>query len=229
MEDVQMSGKQLISGYNPNIYIYIPFSTALVTYGIFAVTMTSGTMEATRVEIDELYIRVNKNFSVPEVSLMIKSILTAFHKEDDYELIVPLELLRHSQKIQQIFNIVMGSIAGISLLVGGIGIMNIMLATVTERTREIGIRRALGARKIDIIKQFLTETIVLSSIGGLLGLGLGIIGAKIIVSFTPWSTIITLWSLILSFSISCFTGIIFGIYPAQKAANMNPVEALRYE
>jgi putative ABC transport system permease protein len=126
-------------------------------------------------------------------------------------------------------NLVLGAIAAISLIVGGIGIMNIMLASVTERTREIGIRRALGAKKRDIIVQFLIETVILSGSGGLIGVVLGILIPVCISLFSPMVTIITFWSPILAFSISALVGIIFGIYPALRAAEMDPVEALRHE
>jgi putative ABC transport system permease protein len=127
------------------------------------------------------------------------------------------------------WNIVLGSIAGISLLVGGIGIMNIMLATVTERTREIGIRRALGATKRAISAQFLVETMLLSSTGGVLGVIVGITIPTIVSLMTELDTVISLWSVLLSFGISVGIGIVFGWYPAQRAAAMDPIEALRHE
>ena len=142
---------------------------------------------------------------------------------------VPLDLLQRAERTKQIFNIVLGSIAAISLLVGGIGIMNIMLATVTERTREIGIRRALGAKKKDIMTQFLIETVMLSGAGGLLGVALGIAIPVIITHFAGMKTVIEFWAPAMAFSISVMTGVLFGIYPAFRAADMNPVEALRHE
>jgi putative ABC transport system permease protein len=144
-------------------------------------------------------------------------------------MVVPIELLRQAERTKQIFSIVLGSIAGISLLVGGIGIMNIMLASVTERTREIGIRRALGARQVDIVVQFLIETILLSGAGGILGVVLGLAIPTAISHLAGVATIIQPWAPTLAFSISVFTGIAFGIYPAKRAAKMNPVEALRHE
>ena len=125
--------------------------------------------------------------------------------------------------------ILLGSIAAISLIVGGIGIMNIMLASVTERTREIGIRRALGAKRRDIILQFLIETVILSGTGGLLGVALGILIPVLISQFTDMKTIVTPWAPGVAFSISALVGVVFGIYPALRAADMNPVEALRHE
>jgi putative ABC transport system permease protein len=160
---------------------------------------------------------------------IIRETLQRFHKEDDYEIIVPLQLLSQARQTKRIFNIVLGSIAAISLLVGGIGIMNIMLATVTERTREIGIRRALGAKRSDIITQFLMETILLSGCGGTVGLLLGILLPFLISHFAGMETIIRLWSLICAFGISILIGLIFGLYPAYRAAVMNPITALRHE
>ncbi len=138
-------------------------------------------------------------------------------------------MLEEIKRNARMFSLVLGTIAAISLLVGGIGIMNIMLASVTERTREIGIRRALGAKKNDIIVQFLSETVVLSLIGGIVGLGVGIALPLLIEFFTGMKVIFTLWSLVLAFTISAMVGVVFGIYPASRAANMDPIEALRHE
>ena len=159
----------------------------------------------------------------------ISSLLQRFHEESDFELIVPLQLLREAEAAKRMFNIVLGSIAAISLLVGGIGIMNIMLATVTERTREIGVRRALGAKKKDIVAQFLIETVVLSIGGGLIGVCIGMLVPVFVQYFTSMQTIITPWSVALAFGISGLTGIAFGIYPASQAAELDPIEALRHE
>ena len=144
-------------------------------------------------------------------------------------MIVPLELLRQKEETARIFNIVLGSIAVISLLVGGIGIMNVMLATVTERTREIGVRRALGARKSHIVKQFLVEAVVLSIGGGLLGVVLGLLIPKLVTALSGSLTIVRPDHVALSFGISAVVGVTFGLYPAWRAANMDPVEALRHE
>ena len=144
-------------------------------------------------------------------------------------MIVPYDLLLQAQRSAQVFSFVLGAIAFISLLVGGIGIMNIMLATVTERTREIGIRRALGAKRRDITQQFLIETIVLSGIGGLLGVVIGVNVPQLIVRFSAIKAYVTLNSVLLSFGISVAVGIVFGLYPALRAARMDPIEALRHE
>ena len=142
---------------------------------------------------------------------------------------MPLELLLRAEETKRIFSIVLGSIAGISLLVGGIGIMNVMLATVTERTREIGIRRALGARRSHIVTQFLVETVVLSGCGGIAGVAVGLAIPMGIERFSDMKTIVTPGAPVLAFGISVATGVIFGLYPAWRAAHMDPVEALRHE
>ena len=161
---------------------------------------------------------------------VIDTLLKRLHEDKkDYRIVVPLELLRQAKRTQRIFSIVLGSIATISLIVGGIGIMNIMLATVSERTREIGIRRALGAKKRDIIIQFLSETLILTLSGGLLGIALGSLLPMLVTHFGRMPTIITGSSLLLAFGISGAVGIIFGMFPAYRAANMDPIESLRHE
>jgi putative ABC transport system permease protein len=159
----------------------------------------------------------------------VQTLLTRFHKKNDYEIVVPLELMRQAKDLQRIFTIVLGSIAAISLLVGGIGIMNIMMATVSERTREIGIRRALGAKKRDIVFQFLSETLILTLAGGMLGIVLGSAIPYFVTQFGRMRTAITGGSLLLAFGISAAVGITFGLYPAYRAANMDPIESLRHE
>ena len=209
--------------------IYIPLSTARSRFGELLVKTSSGSRSAERVELHRLIIRMSDPKSVIAGEAQIQHLLTHFHDKIDFELIVPLQLLREAEATKRMFNIVLGSIAAISLIVGGIGIMNIMLATVTERTREIGIRRALGAKRKDIISQFLIETIVLSIGGGIIGVALGIVVPVCVSYFTEMKTIITLWSVFLAFGISALTGIIFGIYPASQAAKLDPIDALRQE
>jgi putative ABC transport system permease protein len=181
------------------------------------------------VQLHEVTIKVTSLQSVGGVADALRTLLEKTHKKKDYEIVVPLELLRRAERTKQIFNIVLGSIAAISLLVGGIGIMNIMLASVTERTREIGIRRALGARRHDIIAQFLIEAVLLSGAGGLIGVLLGVSIPFIVTYAAGMKTIVTLWSPLLAFTISALVGVVFGSYPAIRAASMDPVEALRHE
>jgi putative ABC transport system permease protein len=160
---------------------------------------------------------------------MIKRVFEHGHQKLDYEVKVPLRALELAKQKERNRKITLGFIAGISLLVGGIGIMNIMLATVTERTREIGIRRALGARQRHIALQFLVETVGLSTVGGVFGVFLGVSGAVLITKFADWETIISVWSVAVSFGLSVLVGIFFGMYPAISAAKLDPIEALRYE
>jgi putative ABC transport system permease protein len=148
---------------------------------------------------------------------------------DDFVLVVPERLLQQSRKTQRIFNIVMGAIASISLLVGGIGIMNIMLASVLERTSEIGLRRAIGARQSDISRQFVVEAVAISLSGAVMGIGFGYGISQLVSSYSGWPTIITPFSILLSVGVSATVGCIFGIYPARQAARISPIEALRYE
>jgi putative ABC transport system permease protein len=211
-----------------NSSVLIPITTAQFRFGETIIDMSEG-IKMEKVQLHQIIVKVNNVADVIPASEMIQSILKKNHKKQDYEMVVPLELLREIEKNARMFSIVLGMIAAISLLVGGIGIMNIMLASVTERTREIGIRRALGAKRRDIVIQFLSETVVLSLCGGILGLGVGIVIPLLIHTFTGMIVIFTAWSLILSFSISAAVGLIFGIYPAYRAANMDPIEALRHE
>ncbi|MBI2841917.1 MAG: ABC transporter permease [Armatimonadetes bacterium] len=179
--------------------------------------------------ITEVIVQVeNDDATVPTASL-VRSVLNRQHRGiRDYEIVIPAELLRQSQQTQRIFNIVMAAIAGISLLVGGIGIMNIMLATVTQRTREIGTRRCVGATRWDIIRQFMLEALVITCLGGLIGIALGVGGAKAISVYAGWRTLVSVQAIVISFGVSAMVGIIFGLYPAVRAAMVDPIEALRY-
>ena len=209
--------------------MFIPLETAKTRYGEILTRQRSGSFEAERVQLHEVTVKVASREQVVNVAEAVKEVMERHHQKKDYDIVVPLELLKRAERTKQIFNIVLGSIAAISLLVGGIGIMNIMLATVTERTREIGIRRALGAKRRDIVTQFLVEAVILSGAGGLLGVALGITIPYAVTYFAQLKTIITLWSPIVAFSISALVGIVFGLYPALRAAEMDPVEALRHE
>ena len=180
--------------------------------------------------VDELVVRVKPANAPAPVAEVVRTLLDRLHAgATDYELVVPDALLEQSRRTQRLFNVVMGSIAGISLLVGGIGIMNIMLATVLERIREIGIRRAVGARKADIRSQFVIESFAISVIGGVAGILIGIFLARIVAAYAGWPTVVTFWSLLLSTGVSVTVGLVSGIYPATRAADLDPIEALRYE
>ncbi len=209
--------------------VYIPLSTSRVRFGEVLIKRAAGSFSAQKVELHRIVVQMRDLPAVETADPQIKRVLGEFHDRNDYEIIVPLELLRQAEATKRRFNIVLGSIAAISLLVGGIGIMNIMLATVTERTREIGIRRALGAKKRDIITQFLVETVVLSIGGGLIGVLVGVAVPFIVSYFTRMVTIVTIFSVLLAFGISGAVGIIFGLYPARAAAELDPIEALRHE
>jgi putative ABC transport system permease protein len=209
--------------------IFIPFETAKQWYGVLQVRQRAGSRDMTEVELHEVVIEVDGPENVSMVAEAARQMLGQFHKNRDYEIVVPLELLARAEETKRIFNIVLGSIAGISLLVGGIGIMNVMLATVTERTREIGIRRALGAKRRHITTQFLVETVVLSVGGGLLGVALGLVIPLVVERFADMRTIVTPGAPFLAFGISAGVGVVFGLYPAWRAAGMDPVEALRHE
>jgi len=210
--------------------IYVPLTTIKNRFGEISLQFSGGSGRSIeRVELQEIIVKVGSMEDVLPTRNILETILSRSHKKNDYQVVVPLELLKQAKQTQRLFSIVLGSIAAISLLVGGIGIMNIMLATVSERTREIGIRRALGARRRDIILQFLSETLLLTFIGGVLGISLGSLVPFLVTRFGQMPTVITGTSLILAFGISGAVGIIFGIYPAYRAANMDPIESLRHE
>ena len=209
--------------------VYVPITTAREWFGETLMKIASGSRDMEKVELHELQVRVDESAMVRAVAGVVRDILDRRHSKPDYDVLVPLELLMRAEATKRIFNIVLGSIAGISLLVGGIGIMNIMLASVTERTREIGIRRALGAKRRDIVVQFLVETVVLSLCGGLAGVALGVAIPAIVTHFSDLRTIVQPFFLVLAFSISGFVGIVFGLYPAWRAAQMDPIDALRHE
>ncbi len=209
--------------------VYIPINVARSYFGDVISRRTAGTHEREMVELHQMIVQVNSIEDVEPTATGIENMLKRFHKKEDYRVSVPLALLRQAEATKRTFNIVLGSIAGISLLVGGIGIMNIMLASVTERTQEIGIRRAIGAKRKQIISQFLIETVVLSIIGGLIGIGLGVLVPSLITYFAGMPTVITLESIVLPLVISFSVGIIFGLYPAVRAAKVDPIVALRHE
>ncbi len=208
---------------------YISIEVARERYGDISNIVTSGSIVREAVQLHQLIVEVDEIENVEAVAAGLERMLRQFHPKGDYRLSVPLGLLREAEATKRRFNIVLGSIAGISLLVGGIGIMNIMLASVTERTREIGIRRAIGATRSQIITQFLIETIVLSTIGGAVGLTLGLTIPWVIEQVAHMPTVVTGYSLALAVGISLAVGLVFGLYPARHAASLDPIEALRHE
>ena len=215
-----------------NFDIYIPLSTERIYFGEYVKkpgSSSRGIGGSNWIKFHRFIVKVKEIKKIIGTSSIIGGILNSTHKKTDYEILVPLQLLKQAEHTKRIFNIVLGSIAAISLLVGGIGIMNIMLATVTERTREIGIRRAIGAKRKDVIYQFLTEAIILSSSGGIIGVIFGITIPRIVTKFSGMTTMVTFWSVFLAFFISVAIGITFGIYPARRAAFLDPIQALRYE
>jgi len=181
-------------------------------------------------EIDGIYLHLASANDSPTDAEIARGILnTTHHDAGDFSIVVPAELLAQQKRTEQLFNTVMVAIASISLLVGGIGIMNIMLAAILERTREIGVRRAVGARQRDIVRQFIVEAVLISFAGGLLGIAVGFAMSELIGWFAGWSTVVTASSILLAFFVSISVGLLFGIYPALKAARLDPVEAIRYE
>ncbi|MGC9326681.1 MAG: ABC transporter permease, partial [Candidatus Hinthialibacter sp.] len=208
---------------------YIPITVARERYGDIFMKRVAGSETREKVELHQIIVQVDSTQNVEMTAKGIEAMLKRFHKKTDYKISVPLTLLRQAEATKRTFNVVLGSIAGISLLVGGIGIMNIMLASVTERTREIGIRRAIGAKKKQIVFQFLIETVVLSTTGGLIGMGIGLLIPWMITILAGMPTVVSAYSLILSLGISMGVGILFGIYPAFRASNLDPIVALRHE
>ena len=210
--------------------VYIPFSTDQKRFGENIVfDRASSNPIAEKVEISQITVSVRETAQVKPTARVVDTLIRDNHRREETTMTVPLDLLEKAEQTQRIFTWVLTAIASISLLVGGIGIMNIMLATVTERTREIGIRRALGARRRDIIWQFLIETTVLSCSGGILGIVLGFGGVWGATHFAGVATLIQPWSPVVAFAISVGVGIVFGLYPARRAAHMNPIQALRHE
>ncbi|MEX2026891.1 MAG: ABC transporter permease [Pirellulaceae bacterium] len=209
--------------------VFIPFATDRVRFGRDVITMRAGSYQAERIDISQVTIAVDNIGNVARTAAAIRSLIDQFHPRQDVAITVPLDLLVKAEESQRMFTMILGAIAGISLLVGGIGIMNIMLATVTERTREIGIRRALGANRRDIATQFLVECLILTSGGGIVGIALGI-GLSIGVAWAlELPTIIPLWSPLVAFGVSAVVGLVSGIVPARRAALLDPIEALRHD
>lgn len=228
-----------------NLDAYIPLTTMEIRIGDRVMKRVGSSWQGEEVQLSQITIGVDTMENVDETAAIIQTLLAKYHTKEDYAVVVPKELLVQAERQRDMFNLLLVVIAGISLLVGGIGIMNIMLSTVTERTREIGIRRALGAKRIHIIFQFIVEAVLLTGVGGMLGVVAGLCCAPLFravrsVVTKYWPDFITedmlqiepqiaTWSVILSFSIAVLSGIVFGVYPAWRAARMDPIEALRHE
>jgi putative ABC transport system permease protein len=201
--------------------VYIPLATYLGRFG------KENPLDS---EIKQITVQIENSKHIMEVSNLIQEILKRHHfNNEDYSIVIPYELLKQEEKERQIYNFLLGAIAAISLIVGGIGIMNIMLATVMERTREIGIRRAIGARKADIMNQFVSEAVAISITGGIIGVFVGVTLSLTVSLFTDVSTYIKLYSIFIAFAFSVIVGISFGYLPAKNAANLKPVDSIRYE
>ena len=219
-----MAGAQNTGGsmQDVNNIIYVPINTFQYRFWDQSSDMKD--------DLDGIDLRLRSNADSVEVAKVVTAVLNSTHHSvQDFSVTIPAALLAQQQRTQTIFTYVMVAIAAISLLVGGIGIMNIVLATVLERTREIGVRRSIGARRVDIVRQFLIESVLISVAGGLLGIAFGFFLALLIARTAEWKTIVTSSSVIIAFGVSVAVGVIFGIYPAMKASRINPIDALRYE
>ena len=187
----------------------------------------SPTVDPTQ-RVDEIWIRVAAGDDVADVADSIKRTL-ALANDAEVDIVVPRDLLNQRVRTQRTFNVVVGSVALLSLLVGGIGIMNIMLTSVLERTREIGLRRVVGATRRSIVVQFLTESLIMTLAGGAIGVAAGVATSYAITAYATWNTSVSFLAVALGFSVSVLVGLVFGIYPASQAARLQPVEAVRYE
>jgi putative ABC transport system permease protein len=248
-KNISSSGAQSLGMRDFNNEIYVPYTTLVYKLGIseeeegamyfgggMRFSVRGGFRGADQIDVvdkssaDQVTVKIKKGLPVDKAGdLISRQLLRRHYGTEDYEIVIPEALLEQKQKTQKIFNIVMGAIAGISLLVGGIGIMNIMLANILERTREIGIRRAIGATRNDVLSQFLYEAMVISILGGVIGIIVGFLLTSLITTYAEWRTVITPFSIILAFVVSVLIGVGFGSYPAKKAADKDPIESLRYE
>ena len=210
--------------------VYLPYTTIIDRFQLSLKDVEDSEEDPTYSELSMIIIKLTDSKPMLMVRNYLNEILRNRHKGvDDYQIIAPVDLLEKSNQVQEIFNMVMVFIASLSLIVGGIGIMNIMLANIQQRVKEIGIRRAIGATRRDILLQFLFEAIMISFGGGLLGVLLGILTSNGISAFTGWTTVLSPISIFISFIVSVSVGLIFGIFPARKASEMDPITALRYE
>jgi len=221
----QLSSQTEVAGVptqDLNNILYVPLNSAILRL--------EDSYSDRRDEIDGIYLNIRDGADMGSVAQLVRAILdSSHHSAGDFSVIVPAELLAEQRRTERLFNAVMVAIASISLLVGGIGIMNIMLASILERTREIGVRRAVGARQSDIVRQFVVEAMLISFVGGSFGIVFGFVMSRLIAWLAGWSTIVTMTSILLAFIVSISVGLVFGIYPAVKAARLDPVEAIRWE
>ena len=221
----QLSAQAPVEGMEAqdlNNLIYVPLTSA--------VFRLQDSYSSLKDEIDGIYLQMSPQTDSVASAEVVRGLLNASHRDaGDFTVVVPAELLAEQRRTQRIFSMVMVAIASISLVVGGIGIMNIMLASILERTREIGVRRAVGARQRDIVRQFLIEAVLISFVGGAMGIVFGMGISRLIAWLAGWSTIVTVSSILLAFLVSVSVGMVFGIYPAMQAAKLDPVEAIRYE
>ena len=224
---LQICGVAEVPAYASRPHVFVPYETARTVLGGVQANFEAGSMEFSYTELGRMVVQVADEEMVAGVSEMIRGQLTRTHPDGDFSITVPLELLRSKMRTQRVLNLVLVSIAAISLLVGGIGIMNIMLASVSERVPEIGIRRAVGARRADIVAQFLFETATLTLLGGIIGVGMGFAAVPLAGAFMGWPGIITPSAVLLSLGVALATGLLFGIAPAVRAARLDPAEALR--
>lgn len=214
---------------DPDNSAFIPLDTSFARFGKFQYRRSGSVQEATRMEVDRAILQVAGPQSLQPVAQAATNMLSRLHRQDDVSVTIPHSLLAEQQRAEQIFRWVMGSLAAISLLVGGIGIMNIMLANVAERRREIGLRRALGATRADIVSLFVSESLLLCLLGGALGVAVGIGLARLIGSLAEWTVVFQPWAIPLGIIVAVIVGVLFGTIPAIRAAQEDPVLALRSE
>ena len=214
-------------GDDINNSVFIPLATSRARYGDLAIQSSAGSFDVQNIELDTIAVQLEDEDDVEGTARRLQTYLRLSHPKKDFDVLVPRELMQQKAATQRIFTVVLASIASISLLVGGIGIMNIMLANVSDRRREIGTRRALGARRLDIIRQFLLEAAALTTIGGSIGVGVGYGLSRGVSTWADWPVVVTPQSILLGLIVSCASGIVFGFWPAYQAAKVNPIEALR--
>lgn len=220
------SGDRSTKGEND---VYVPYETVLARVGLLSMSRATGSFEASNIELNSIVAVVRREQDVIDCARMIRTVLRQSHADQDWGITVPVEILEQRRATQRTLNRALLAFAGITLLVGGIGIANIMLATVTERTREIGVRRAIGAKRRHIVGQFLTETVLLSVAGGIAGVALGWTASEVVSRTYEWESNFSADAALLAVSVSLGVGVLSGIFPAWRASRLDPLEALRYQ